>query len=217
MKAYTISGLGADERVFQKLDIGYETIHLSWIKPKNRETLGAYAKRLAERIDQSEPFVLIGVSFGGMIATEICNFLKPQKVFLISSAQTRRDLNTIFRLVGRTGLFPLLPTSFFNPKPEHVAKIFRILPKNKPLLFEILKDSDRSFAQWAVHQIANWKNTTLRPEIVMIHGTDDLVISCPKRPDVLTLENTGHAMIIDRASDINLLIKNVLNTQEHIL
>ena len=43
------------------------------------EELASYSKRLSEQIDQSEPFILIDVPFGGMIAVEILQFLKPIK------------------------------------------------------------------------------------------------------------------------------------------
>ena len=55
---YFISGLGVDERAFQKLKLSPNfTVHyLRWIKPLKNETITSYAKRLAIEIDQSRPF-----------------------------------------------------------------------------------------------------------------------------------------------------------------
>lgn len=44
---------------------------IEWIEPLPNETIEQYAKRLAQCIDTSQPYVIIGVSFGGLIATEI--------------------------------------------------------------------------------------------------------------------------------------------------
>ncbi len=71
MKIYAISGLGADERVFKYLTINYELIPVKWIRPKHKETIHSYSKRLIEEygIGQETNYGIIGVSFGGLIAT----------------------------------------------------------------------------------------------------------------------------------------------------
>lgn len=73
MNVYFISGLGADKRIFSKLTLSaeFDIIHIDWIVPFSKETLVSYAKRLSKVIDVNNPFALIGVSFGGMIAVEI--------------------------------------------------------------------------------------------------------------------------------------------------
>jgi surfactin synthase thioesterase subunit len=78
-RIYLISGLGADRRVFKKLvfPTDFELIYLDWITPEPAESLEAYAARLALNIDTSAPFYLIGLSFGGMLATEIAKKLNP--------------------------------------------------------------------------------------------------------------------------------------------
>jgi hypothetical protein len=44
---YLFSGLGADERVFQHLDIsGHEHVFVKWVIPKTDETIESYAARL---------------------------------------------------------------------------------------------------------------------------------------------------------------------------
>jgi len=66
MNAYFISGLGADKRIFSKLKLSEKIniIHVDWINPDRNETLEAYSKRLSRIIDTSQPFALVGVSFG---------------------------------------------------------------------------------------------------------------------------------------------------------
>ncbi|MCB0541677.1 MAG: alpha/beta hydrolase, partial [Bacteroidetes bacterium] len=85
MKIFGISGLGADERVFKKLTLNYNINTVKWLKPHKKEELKNYIKRLSVEIDDSQPFVLIGVSFGGIVAIELSKILKPEAVIIISS------------------------------------------------------------------------------------------------------------------------------------
>ena len=104
---YLISGLGADKRVFSKLELGdLNVVHLDWIEPLKNETLKSYAMRLAAGIDSSEEFYLLGVSFGGVVAQEIAKILNPKKVFIISSMMHHNELPMLYNL-GRL-LMPLI-------------------------------------------------------------------------------------------------------------
>ena len=73
MKAYFIPGLAADKRVFRHIQLpgNFTPVFLEWIAPIKDETLPQYAYRLAEQIEINEPFIIIGLSFGGMLAVEI--------------------------------------------------------------------------------------------------------------------------------------------------
>ena len=89
---YCVSGLGADERVFQKLKLeGYQPIHIRWVEPENKESITDYAKRLTEQIKSDEP-ILIGLSFGGIIAIEIAKQINTKKVILISSTKNQQEV-----------------------------------------------------------------------------------------------------------------------------
>ena len=64
---YCISGFGADERVFSKLDFKDNEVHfIPWINPVKNETIEDYAKRMSEGIKHQDP-VLLGLSFGGIM------------------------------------------------------------------------------------------------------------------------------------------------------
>jgi surfactin synthase thioesterase subunit len=68
---YFISGLGADRTVFKNLTFrkGTQIHYPDRIPPVKKELLRSYAHRIAESIDNPVPFSLIGLSFGGMLAT----------------------------------------------------------------------------------------------------------------------------------------------------
>ncbi|HVG11799.1 MAG TPA: hypothetical protein VM843_02295, partial [Flavisolibacter sp.] len=86
VNVYFISGLGADCRIFKNLQLppSYHAVHVEWIKPLVKESLAEYALRLSAAIDTTQPFGLIGLSLGGMIAVEISKNKRAEWVVLIS-------------------------------------------------------------------------------------------------------------------------------------
>jgi len=115
MKIYAISGLGADQRVFKFLQLDHELIPINWIIPLKNEPIQSYALRLAKSIDLEEEFALLGVSFGGLIAVELSKILNPKITILISSIETKNELNPMFRWFGNTRINKLFPVSFLIP------------------------------------------------------------------------------------------------------
>jgi esterase/lipase len=62
-------------------------------------TLQSYAIRLSAQIDTPKPIIL-GVSFGGMIAIEIAKYIGCQQVIIVSSAKTKYEIPFICRFFG---------------------------------------------------------------------------------------------------------------------
>ena len=106
MKAYFISGLGADKKAFQKIKLpsGYESVYLDWIPPQKNESLGNYARRFSSLIKNDDAFILIGLSFGGMLASEIARLRRPMKTIIISSLASSNELPWYFKQAGKIGL-----------------------------------------------------------------------------------------------------------------
>ncbi|TPN86320.1 alpha/beta hydrolase [Aquimarina algicola] len=204
MKIYGISGLGADKRVFDALTLDVELIPIDWITPNKNEAIEAYSKRLSSIIDTKNDFSIIGVSFGGLIATEISKILKPKITILISSAHTKNELRPIFLLFGKTKLIKLIPTFLFDP-PRWIAK-YLFDAQNSALLNKILDDTDLTFVKWAIHELTNWKNVTQLENVIKIHGTHDKLI--PPRGNTKTelIDKGGHFMIVDNAIEISEII-----------
>lgn len=100
---YIFSGLGADEKVFQKLYFSdFSPTFIKWIAPQEEETIENYATRLLDQIRTTKP-ILIGLSFGGMIAVEVAKQIDTEKVILIASAKTQNEIPFYFRFAGQLG------------------------------------------------------------------------------------------------------------------
>src|SRR5438046_2285161 len=116
MNVYFISGLGADKRAFERLTLPatFSVHFLNWIPHQNKETLNAYAKRLSAGIDTTQPYAIVGLSMGGMIASAMSQFLQPQKTILISSVGCSNEFPPLFRLARLTQVHRLIPTFLFH-------------------------------------------------------------------------------------------------------
>ncbi|MFX0558203.1 alpha/beta hydrolase [Maribacter sp. CXY002] len=205
MKIYAISGLGADERVFKYLTLDHELVPVKWITPKHKEPIIAYSKRLIKKygIDKDTNFGILGVSFGGLIATEISKLTKPKFTILISSIETRNELNGIIKLAGKLKFFELIPARLLNP-PKCIAHIV-FGAERKKLLNSILKDTDLPFAKWAIRELVNWENRSQLKNLIKIGGTNDKLLP-PKGSNTILIDKGAHFMIVDRAKEISEII-----------
>lgn len=214
MKIFAISGLGADKRVFEDLTLNYELTYIDWISPHKNENIMAYSKRLiAEyKIDNYSTIGIIGLSFGGLIATEISKIVKPTFTILISSVSTKDELSIGLRLLGKSKIIEFIPHQCFRiPKP--IAH-FMFGTKRKKMLNTILNQSDLFFTKWAIIELLNWQNKTLISPLIKISGTKDKLLP-PKGINYFLIEKGEHFMIVDRAKEISTLLNQLLKKYDH--
>lgn len=206
---YLIPGLGADKRVFDFLDLApYPCQYITWLDPQVGETIEHYANRLSEQIKSATP-VLIGVSFGGLVAIEIAKQRSTQQVILISSARTNAEIPAYIRLLGRLNLHKVFPTRFLKSSIEPAYYFFGVsTPSDKELLRNIINDTDPRFLTWAIEKIVHWKNSVIPANTTLIHGSADRIFTRSKGDYVI--RKGGHFMIVNRAPEISTLLKQLL-------
>ncbi|WP_175635166.1 alpha/beta hydrolase [Pedobacter ghigonis] len=214
MNAYFISGLGADKRIFSKLKLNEKIniIHIDWIEPKKNETLATYALRLSEVIDTSQPFALVGVSFGGMIAVEIAKILAPVVTVIISSTMISSQLPGLYRFAGKLGLLKFIPARLLKSSNKLTQNYYfgTRSGSEKILLSKIIKDTDPYFLKWAIGSILSWKNETKPERTYHIHGTHDKILySKTAQPDFV-IDNGTHFMVYQNANEISVIINKLV-------
>ncbi len=212
MKVYFICGLAADSRVFRHIHLpqGYEPVYLDWIRPEKDELLADYALRLAQNIEANERFSLIGLSMGGMIATEIAKKFNPVSTILISSIPTSEHLPKYYRVAATLRLQNLLPISFIQ-KAAVLKRFFTTeTGEDKWMLKDMIRKSDPYFIRWAMNAVLGWENKEVPGHLVQIHGSKDAIL--PKRNTNPThvIKSGGHLMVITRAKEINEILNEVL-------
>ena len=208
---YCVSGLGADERVFQKLKLeGYQPIHIRWLEPEKNENIADYAKRLATQINSERP-ILIGLSFGGIIAVEIAKQIETEKVILISSTKNQQEVPFYFQIFRWFPIYRLLPASLILWFGQLLAAWFFSLETlaERQLFKAILLDTNAKFMKWAIHQVVTWKNELVPDNLYHIHGESDRIFPYRFVREDFSIAHGGHFMIMNRAELISQLIQKI--------
>lgn len=210
---YLFSGLGADHRAFDRLALpGYRLVHIRWVPPLRKESMSAYAARIREQIDTPDP-ILIGLSFGGMMAVEVAKQIAVKKIVLISSAKTRSDLAAGSSFFFKWKLYKYVPGYLLQQPNFIVNRLFGAeTAADKEVLGAILEDTNVPFFRWAMDNIVHWDNETIPPHLIHIHGTDDKIIPFKAVKADYAIEGGGHLMVLNRADTISSIILHFLHS-----
>ncbi|ALO26704.1 alpha/beta hydrolase [Leptospira borgpetersenii] len=210
---YLISGLGADERVFDKIDFKTERPkYISWIDPKKEERLADYSKRLIAQIDSSQGIILIGVSFGGIIAAEIAKHIQTEQIIIISSIKTSSEKPYFYNLISFLKIIDLIPEFLLKLYTPILSYYFGISSnEDKILLRDFLKSTRGAFVKWALKSILNWNNKEYPNNLIHIHGTKDRLFPFRLIDKPIRIENGGHFMVLDKHTEISIKLDNILN------
>ncbi|MEM8677635.1 MAG: alpha/beta hydrolase [Cyanobacteria bacterium P01_G01_bin.67] len=211
-KIYCVSGLGADQRVFQKLKFsGYRPIHIQWIEPQAGESIADYTQRLISQIDSAKP-IIMGLSFGGIIAVEIAKQINTEKVILISSTKNQQEIPFYFQIFRWLPIHLLLPAQLILWFGQLLASWFFSLETiaERELLRAILCDTNARFMKWAIHQVITWKNELIPDNIYHIHGESDRIFPFQFVQEDFCVSKGGHFMVMNHAEHVSQLIKDIL-------
>lgn len=207
---YIISGLDADETVFQKLDLSaYNVTYIKWVNPTKNESIESYASRLIAQVTIENP-ILIGVSFGGMIAVEMSKQIKTEKLILISTVITNSEVPKLYRIFGVLRLNKIAPASLFKICNIFTYWLFGVKSlEDKNILKTMIKNTDSIFLKWAINSIFNWQNTFIPSNICRIHGDKDRILPMQKNTDFI-IKGVGHLAVLTHAANINSILKSFL-------
>jgi pimeloyl-ACP methyl ester carboxylesterase len=213
LKVYFISGLGADERAFYRIQLpaGFQPVYLDWIMPLPDEDFSAYARRFSKAIDPREDFILIGLSFGGMLATELAKLVNPRQLIIISSLSSYNELPWYFKLAGRVGLHKFLSPAIY--KQATILNRFMGAGDRemKAIVYSYVHNIDPQFIRWSLNVIVHWSHTERLQNLVHIHGSNDHLLPCKYVKANYIVEKGGHLMVMNKADEVNRILKKVLS------
>jgi pimeloyl-ACP methyl ester carboxylesterase len=205
MKVYFISGLAADKRVFRhiRLPEKFEAIFLEWLKPGEKESLEAYSLRMAEQVETNEPFYILGLSLGGMIAAEIARAFPKGKLILVASIPHPGHLPNYYRWMQKAQLHKLVPVQLIKTS-VYLRRYFTTeSAEDKAMLRSMIRDADPWFIRWSLNAVLQWKGSDELKVAIHIHGTNDVVLPVRYTQPTNIIQKGSHLMIMDRASEIN--------------
>lgn len=213
MKIYVVSGLGADFKVLEKIRFPkrHEVVFIDWLIPLPNEEFPDYVKRMAEKIDGSEPFYLLGYSFGGLLVQEI-NKLKPaMKVVILASIRSDKEKSRLIRTGQLTRIPKILPVTFFNERTTNMYSVVRKFfdPRN-PKVLQYFRVRDPYYLKWSIEKISDWKFDE-NPKVVQIMGDKDIVFPIKNsRPDYIIKDGT-HLFPVTKYKEVSFILEGVLD------
>ncbi len=202
---YFVPGMAAGGEIFRNIKFpeNYRVHILEWLIPEKNESLKAYAERMARRIQEKNP-ILIGVSFGGVVAQEMSDFLELKKLIIISSVKSRDELPRRMKLASLTKAYKLIPTGLVL-SADDLTK-YSIGPKTKKRLSlyqEYLHVRDKQYLDWALEKMITWGKKEKLQDVIHIHGEKDVVFPIKYIDQCEVIKGGTHIMILNRGREIS--------------
>lgn len=214
MKIYQISGLGANQKAFKYLQINpeFEIVYLPWLQPETDETLSHYAERMIEKVNVNEPFLMMGLSFGGILVSEINQLIKPQKNILISTVKNRSEIPMYMKFSAQTSAHKIIPTSILTSETGLSYAVFRKIYNSKmPDLKEFFEFRDPYYLKWSIDKIVNWETPQPIQNYIHIHGDKDYIFPNSIIKSVELIQDGTHILVLQKAKKTSQLINRYLS------
>ena len=204
---YFLPGLAANSSIFKKIQLdanAFEMHFLEWMIPFEEESISEYAIRFCKKIKHANA-ILVGVSFGGIIAQEMNLVYKFKKIIIISSVKARHELPLHLQLAGKTKVYKLLPTSLFAQNIDLLSKYAfgKPIVKRLDLYKQYLSITDKRYLDWAIKQVVSWNQETSDPNLVHIHGDQDIIFPIENMKNCIVVEGGTHILILNRYKWLN--------------
>ena len=186
---YVLPGMGATPQMYAGpwREIP-DCCFLDWPAGGKEKSISDLALRMIDNAAIPDGATLVGSSLGGMVACEIAQIRRIERVFLIGSARKKEEMNTFLRL-----LYPLIdwvPMVAFQ----------RACGGFPTVLGQMIRQSDPEFLRNMSRAIFEWDG--LPPGVTTvhrIHGRRDLMI--PPPGDGEALLDGGHLIAMTHATE----------------
>lgn len=214
MNIYFIPGIGADKKIFKHVRVpaGCKPVYLEWITPLVDESLRDYAYRLAENIDITKPFIVVGLSFGGMLGAEIIERYRNGKLVLISSVLSAEKLPSYYKVAGRLRMHRLIPVSLLKSASLMKRLFTAETPEQKAYLKKTIREIDNSFIKWALNAVVTWNGKISDVPYVHIHGSNDFILPVRFCNPTHVIKGAGHLMILTKTNEINKILEEYIRS-----
>jgi pimeloyl-ACP methyl ester carboxylesterase len=196
-----LPGLAANERLYRRLLPLLPHVEIPrWIPPLRNESLPAYARRFASTLQSSEPTVVGGASFGGLVALEMAETLRSPLCLLINAVRTPAEFPPRFRLAR--------PLGHLSPRALALAAATacpsaRLLPPGSRADLRRLAAPHEHFRRWATLAALRWTPTyptSLR--IHQLHGRRDRTFPVRLTSPNVIIPTGGHLLPLTHPHEV---------------
>lgn len=214
---YLIPGQGADYRLFLQLEIdsAYQVEYIHYRTPEKDWNMQNFARELSKQIDTTRQYSILGVSLGGMLATEMNEFLSPEKTIVVSSAKAPDELPGRYRFQKKIPVYKLVPKRIIKLGARILQPLVEPDRKNNKETFRsMLKDKEPEFFKQTVRIIMQWERSEYNPNIVHIHGDNDNTIPIKNVDPNYIVKDGSHMMVLTKASVVSEIVNKILDEAE---
>lgn len=216
MRVYTIPGLGADKRLFDKLMLpGHTLHHLEWPRMREGSTMRQFAQALLPQLDTSAPHALVGVSMGGMVAQELASLTGAQRVVIISSWKGRKEMP--WNMTMMRGLHPERLVS--DVAVRRVIPFLRVLRwtlgledrASQQLGQAMLATFSARDLRVMINAVIEWDGPTTPVQgLVHIHGDSDRLMPIGLINAPVVIARGTHFMVYSKAAEVSAAVRRAL-------
>jgi len=202
---YCVPGLAAGVNIFEfiKFTEAFEMHTISWKMPKKNEPLKDFSKRMAIEVKHDNA-VLIGVSFGGIVAQEMSAFLNLRKLIIISSVKSKLEMPVRLQVLKSTKLYKLIPTTLIGKIKRWEQLVYGDVAKKIAVAYQkYLTVTDKDYLDWAIENVLEWNQEIPLKNVIHLHGDNDQVFPIDNIKNCIIVPNANHAMILRRSKWFN--------------
>lgn len=210
---YLLPGQGGDHRLFDNFapDGPYRLRHIRYHRPQQGQTMREYARELCQQIDTTRRFALIGVSLGGMFATEMSTLLPDERTVVISSAKNRTELPAQYRFQRRVPIYKLVPPRVALFGAKVLQPIVEPDRRREAATFKaMLRDKDPIFLRRTIQMIMQWERTETPDGVYAIHGGRDHTIPLRNLEYDFLMHDGSHMIVLTRGPEVSRLVEFAL-------
>lgn len=209
-----LPGLGLDGRLYAMQRLEFPQIVVpDWLRPRFRETLPDYARRMAEAVNPGGACYVGGMSFGGMVALEMTRHLDCRGCFLISSIRSPQELPFWARFLAPWA-WVLPPRSDLFAAVAGTSLLWTVgpfLPARWRRFCVHLSKTRAPLLPWACRAVVRWRPPESFPcPIYQIHGDSDPILPHRNtRPDQIIVRG-GHLLPLSHPFAVNDFLRSGL-------
>ncbi|MBC7651157.1 MAG: alpha/beta hydrolase, partial [Deinococcales bacterium] len=170
------------------------------------ETLVAYALRLRATITEPNP-IIVGLSFGGMLVTEMAKNDATVTPIIISSNKSTAEFPFWLKIGKYVPVYKWVPNKVFQSTRFGTFWFMGATEeREKRVVKAIINATNIAFTKWAIEAIMHWDNKEIPANIYHIHGTKDRLLPHFFTKANALVPNGGHLMIMTQAAAISKLL-----------
>lgn len=208
---YLFSGLGADERVFARLKFPRCNIrHIKWPKVANGTSKELFLSEIKAQIITKKNNVLLGVSFGALIAQDIASAVSAETLIIVSSATEQAEIPRLYKGSLAKFVLRMMPKRLLNKPNFLINHMFSVQTNDgRKTLGGIIQDTDPTFIRWAIAYLQQWQKSNLSTvkHIYRIHGERDRIFPNVNTAPETSFVHGGYFAIYETADEVNRYLK----------